>query len=88
MNWVNDTGLRKTKLQNNQRPSTKLVINGSGVEVVLEDNNSETKLCALAAGIGASHATQLAMVKQESGLVVAGSANGCLHGNSITKAKA
>ena len=64
---VNDT-IEENKASKTIKGPTNLVINGSGVEVVLEDNNPETKLCALAAGIGAKHATQLAMVKQKSGM--------------------
>ncbi|MEK7513697.1 MAG: hypothetical protein AAB580_02310 [Patescibacteria group bacterium] len=85
---VNDT-IEENKASKTIKGPTKLVINGSGVEVVLEDNNSKTKLCALAAGIGASHATQLAMVKQESGLVAADPAKTVAYMETlITKAKA
>lgn len=67
---VNDT-IEENKASKSIKGPTKLVINGSGVEVVLEDNQSETKLCALSAQIGAIHATQLAMAKQKSGLPAA-----------------
>jgi len=85
---VNDT-IEENKASKIIKGPTKLVINGLGVEVVLEDNQPETKLCALAAGIGASHATQLAMVKQKSGLVAADPAGTVSYMETlIAKAKA
>ncbi|KKS80035.1 MAG: hypothetical protein UV54_C0018G0005 [Candidatus Beckwithbacteria bacterium GW2011_GWA2_43_10] len=84
---VNDT-IEENKASKAIKGPTKLVINDSGVEVVLEDNTPETKLCALAASMGASHAVQLAMVKQKSGLVAADPAETVQYMESlIAKAK-
>lgn len=84
---VNDT-IEENKASKSIKGPTKLIINGSGVEVVLEDNQPEIKLCALAACWGAKHSTQIAMVKQESGLLAADPAETVAYMESlIAKAK-
>ena len=65
---VNDT-IEENKASKAVKGPTKLVMNGSEtVDVILEENTLETKICALAACFGAKHAAQLVLAKQESGL--------------------
>lgn len=85
---VNDT-IEENKASKAVKGPTKLAINGSGVEVILEDNQPETKLCALSAQMGAVHAVHLAMAKQEAGLIAANPSETVAYMESlIAKAKA
>ena len=82
---VNDT-IEENKASKTVKGPTKLVMNGSEtVDVVLEENQSEIKICALAACLGATHAAQLAMAKQESGLPVADSQETVIYMESLIK---
>ncbi|MBU1323396.1 hypothetical protein KKE48_01630 [Patescibacteria group bacterium] len=68
---INDT-IEENKASKVIKGPTKLVVNGlEKVDVVLEENTFETKICALAACLGAKHSAQLALAKQESGLPAA-----------------
>ncbi|MDZ7586381.1 MAG: hypothetical protein U0946_01385, partial [Patescibacteria group bacterium] len=86
---VNDT-IEENKASKAVKGPTKLVMNSSQtVDVVLEENQPEIKICALAACFGAKHSAQLALVKQESGLAAVDPAETVLYMESlIVKAKA